>query len=65
MPTMKRINITLPDSVHDLLVDWAESQGRPAANLAAFLIEKEISEAKRRGEIKPLIRSLESDRHAD
>jgi hypothetical protein len=60
---MKRINITLPDSIHDLLVDWAESQGRPAANLAAFIIEKEISEAKDRGEIKPLAKTLGSDRH--
>jgi len=51
---MKRINITLPDSIHDLLFEWAEQQGRPAANLAAFLIEKEISEARGRGDIKPL-----------
>ncbi len=45
----KRINITLPDSVLDDLELWAEFQGRPTANLAAFLIEMSIKEAKDKG----------------
>lgn len=45
----KRINITLPDSVLDDLESWAEFQGRPTANLAAFLIEMSIKEAKDKG----------------
>jgi hypothetical protein len=49
----KRINITLPDSVLDDLERWAETQGRPTANLAAFLIEVSIMQAKEKGEFPP------------
>ncbi len=45
----KRINITLPGSVLDDLEWWAELQGRPTANLAAFLIEMSIKESKDKG----------------
>jgi metal-responsive CopG/Arc/MetJ family transcriptional regulator len=47
----KRINVTLPDSVVDELEDWANAQGRSLANLAAFLLEMAIKEAKDKGEI--------------
>jgi hypothetical protein len=30
---------------------WAESQGRPTANLANFLIESSLRQARERGEI--------------
>jgi CopG-like RHH_1 or ribbon-helix-helix domain, RHH_5 len=46
----KRINVTLPDSVLEDLEVWATSQGRPTANLAAFLIEMSIKLAKNSGE---------------
>jgi hypothetical protein len=49
----KRINVTLPDSVLGDLEWWAEEQGRPTANLAAYLIEVSIKEAKERGEFPP------------
>lgn len=49
----KRINVTLPDSVLNDLEWWAEEQGRPTANLAAYLIEVSIKEAKERGEFPP------------
>jgi len=35
----KRTTITLPDAVFDDLEHWADSEGRPLANLAAFLVE--------------------------
>ena len=35
----KRTTITLPDAVFDDLGHWADSEGRPLANLAAFLVE--------------------------
>ena len=35
----KRTTITLPDSVFDDLERWADEEGRPTANLAAFLVE--------------------------
>ncbi|MDY6899984.1 MAG: hypothetical protein SWZ49_18180 [Cyanobacteriota bacterium] len=47
----KRVFVTLPDSVFEDLEQWADSQGRPTANLAAFLIETSIKQAKESGEI--------------
>ncbi|MGB3655013.1 MAG: hypothetical protein WBA41_27930 [Rivularia sp. (in: cyanobacteria)] len=47
----KRVFVTLPDSVFEELEQWADSQGRPTANLAAFLIETSIRQAKENGEI--------------
>jgi predicted HicB family RNase H-like nuclease len=49
----KRINITLPDSVVEELENWAEAQGRSLANLAAFLLELSVKQAKEKGEIPP------------
>lgn len=46
----KRVFLTLPDSVFDDLELWAADQGRPVANLAAFLVEMKIREAKMMGE---------------
>jgi len=39
---MKRFMVTLPDALYTELQDWAKSEGRPTANLAAFLIEQAI-----------------------
>lgn len=50
----KRVLVTLPDTVASDLEEWAEYQGRPTANLAAFLIELGIREAKAGGEFKTL-----------
>jgi len=49
----KRVFITLPDSIFDDLEWWAVSEGRPTANLAAFLIEVAIRGAKEQGKIPP------------
>ncbi|NJN22043.1 MAG: hypothetical protein HC812_13745 [Leptolyngbya sp. RL_3_1] len=46
----KRVFLTLPDVVYQELEIWAESQGRPVANLGAFLIETAIRQAKTTGE---------------
>lgn len=53
----KRILVTLPDLLHEELEGWAEYQGRPTANLAAYLIELGVREAKNRGEFKTLSKS--------
>lgn len=50
----KKVNLTLPDVVYDELEAWAEFQGRPTANLAAYLVESAIREAKESGEFKTL-----------
>ena len=47
----KRVFLTLPDVVYQDLERWADSQGRPVANLGAFLVETAVSQAKQRGEI--------------
>lgn len=47
----KRTTITLPDEVFERLEKWADRQGRPTANLAAFLVEVAVREAEERGEI--------------
>lgn len=47
----KRVYLTLPDVVYRDLERWAVKQGRPVANLGAFLVETAVNEAKERGEI--------------
>ena len=49
----KRVFMTLPDAVFEELELWADQQGRPTANLAAFLVETALREAKEKGEFKP------------
>ena len=53
---MKRITITLPDSAATELEDWAQQQGRPVANLATFLVEMGIREAKEKGDYSPTLK---------
>ncbi len=48
----KRVLVTLPDIVASELESWADFQGRPTANLTAYLIELGIREAKSRGEFR-------------
>lgn len=50
---MKRITITLPDAAAAELEDWAIQQGRPVANLATFLVELGLREAKEKGNYTP------------
>ena len=49
----KRVNLTLPDVVYEDLERWASLQGRPPANLGAFLVESAIRRAKELGELPP------------
>ena len=49
----KRVNLTLPDAVYEELERWAGLQGRPPANLGAFLVEAAIRRAKESGELPP------------
>ncbi len=45
----KRINVTLPDTVAELLEKWADHEGRPTANLAAYIIETAVRESESQG----------------
>ena len=49
MNVSKRIQVTLPDRLADDLQRWADYDGRPLSNLAAFLLEKIVFEAKSEG----------------
>jgi hypothetical protein len=47
----KRIHVTLPDGAYQKLERWAESEARPVANLAAYLLQKILEEAEDEGKI--------------
>jgi hypothetical protein len=49
----KRIHVTLPDGVYQKLEGWAESEARPVANLASYLLQKVLEEAEEQGKIPP------------
>lgn len=53
-PVSRRIHVTLPDKTFALLERWADDQGRPTANLAAFLLEKAIEQAIREGKLSDM-----------
>jgi hypothetical protein len=46
----RKIQVTLPDRIGDDLQRWADYDGRPLANLCAFLLEKAVLEAKKEGQ---------------
>lgn len=43
----KRVMLTLPDKIYQQLEEWATDEGRPVANLAAFLVELAIREREK------------------
>lgn len=47
----KRVFLTLPDELFEDLERWASKQGRPTANLAAYLVEIGVHQAKEKGEL--------------
>lgn len=47
----KRVYLTLPDIVYENLERWADEQGRPVANLAAYLVERAVEQAQQEGKI--------------
>ncbi len=57
----KRVMVTLPDIVHEDLEKWASYQGRPTANLAAYLIELGIREARQKGEFPAALNQPEGN----
>ena len=43
----KRIQVTVPDKLAEELQRWADYDGRPLSNLAAYLLKRAVSEAKK------------------
>ena len=58
----KRTTITLPGAIYEALENWAEEEGRPTANLAAYLVEQAIR-VKYPEDFPPRIKRVEGDRH--
>lgn len=48
----KRIQVTLPDKAAADLEKWADFEGRSVSNLAGYLLQKAIDEARQQGMIK-------------
>jgi hypothetical protein len=46
MGMTKRIQVTLPNRLAEDLQKWADYDGRPLSNLAAYLLERAVNEAK-------------------
>jgi hypothetical protein len=59
----KRFTVTVPDSVFEDLEVLADVQGRPTANLAAFLIELGIKQTKELGEF-PTKKTTKKDKQS-
>lgn len=38
MPS-KKVTVYIPEGAYDKLSEWADSEGRPVSNLAAFILE--------------------------
>ncbi|MBW4612743.1 MAG: hypothetical protein KME21_05585 [Desmonostoc vinosum HA7617-LM4] len=49
----KRLNLTLADAVFYALERWADAEGRPTANLAAFIVEAAVKQAETENKIPP------------
>jgi hypothetical protein len=49
----KRVFLTVPDYISDALDRWAEKEGTKAATLAGFIVEREVREGLKKGEIPP------------
>ncbi len=52
-PMTKRITISLPDSSHQKLEEWAETEDRSLAGQASYILQKAIDDAEQQGKIKP------------
>lgn len=57
----KRTTITLPDSIFDDLEKWAEDEGRPTANLAAFLVEIAVKQHHPEKYKQPKVRNMQEE----
>jgi hypothetical protein len=60
----KRTTITLPAAVFDALEEWADHEGRPTANLAAYLIEQSVR-IKYPDKFPPKIQRVDGDGRTD
>jgi hypothetical protein len=56
----KKFSINVPDSIYSDLERWAEQEGTKLASLAAFLVERDVRQARESGKISSGTRSLQT-----
>ena len=57
----KNVKLTIPDSFYLDLKDWAEQEGRTISNLASFVCETAIRQAKADGTYTPSAKRKDMD----
>ncbi|WP_233787551.1 ribbon-helix-helix domain-containing protein [Dulcicalothrix desertica] len=48
----KRVSISIPDLTHEKLQRWADIEGTSLADLAAYLLRREVEIAEKEGKLK-------------
>jgi CopG-like RHH_1 or ribbon-helix-helix domain, RHH_5 len=48
----KRVSVSIPDLTHEKLQRWADIEGTSLADLAAYLLRREVEIAEREGKLK-------------
>lgn len=48
----KRISVSIPDLTHEKLQKWADIQGTSLADLASYLLRRDVEIAENEGKIK-------------
>ncbi|WP_144051046.1 ribbon-helix-helix domain-containing protein [Calothrix sp. PCC 6303] len=48
----KRISVSIPDLTHEKLQIWADIEGTSLADLAAYLLRREVEIAEKEGKLK-------------
>jgi len=61
-PMSRRVNLSLPDRIHEKLERWAYAEGRPTANLCNFILEKAVREAEDKGQIPSPQNPIDSEK---
>ncbi|AFY57372.1 hypothetical protein Riv7116_4965 [Rivularia sp. PCC 7116] len=48
----KRISVSIPDLTHEKLQTWADIEGTSLADLAAYLLRRDIEIAEKEGKLR-------------
>jgi hypothetical protein len=48
----KRVSVSIPDLTHDKLQKWADLEGTSLADLAAYLLRRDVEIAEKEGRLK-------------
>lgn len=48
----KRVSVSIPDLTHEKLQRWADIEGTSLADLAAYLLRREVEIAEKEGKLK-------------